>query len=264
MLGAELTVTAISGIGVLPRPYHPWFSTSEAGNCTRGGLSDAGPPFVAGYPGENAQFGLPKGIAIRGMGDYIDRVNPFEPASPANEYKYGDHRTPGAILLLIGPNDFNSTAKPTYWSLGQFKAAYRQMLESRTRVYRHAVVKPKLISVCGGSINGLQPCPYIREVVEEFNHAARSDGFRAFYTTVESDVWHSINNNTKYNGCNEHYNPRGHGVVASQIAPQVAQIMDWCQEADTRCKKVIGPGSYCKYWQRPGVCEGAGAEPCQC
>jgi len=63
--------------------------------------------------------------------------------------------------------------------------------------------------------------------------------------------------------CWRHYNDQGHQVIASQILPQIAPILGWCQGADAFCREKVGAESYCKYWQASGVCEGT-AVPCHC
>merc|ERR1712224_434793 len=64
---------------------------------------------------------------------------------------------PDAVVMLIGPNDNKPNKQP-------FKDAYRALMESVAQNYAGASVKPKLINVCGGSINGLDPCSSIKAV----------------------------------------------------------------------------------------------------
>jgi len=82
-LKAELVVQAISGIGVLPRPfpdYDLWWSPNETQYCSNG--SAALQPFMV------AQQCLPphwhelkSGPWIDGMESYVNRVNPFNAQS---------------------------------------------------------------------------------------------------------------------------------------------------------------------------------------
>jgi len=196
-LRAELRVQAVSGIGVVARPWAAWFNSYEARNCS---VEDA---HLASFEAGSAaiETGFNTGQSIAGMRQYIDRINPFDYTSPPYEYT---GPAPEAVLLLIGPNDFNNTQRPRFVSAAVFKQSYRALLESRATVYKNAAVKPKLISVCGGSINGLQPCPFIQDAVDEFNQGRR-DGFKAYYTTVDHAVWGHINNDTAYNGCARQY-----------------------------------------------------------
>jgi len=177
-----------------------------------------------------------------------------------------------AVLLLIGPNDFsphsaNTTGlqppfRPHWAPLTQFKAAYRSLLESRVAAYQEAQPKPRLISVCAGSKNGFDPCPAIKEETNAFN-VHRKDGFEAYYISMNKTVWATLQNSSVYNGCDEHYNSEGHAMVAAEILPQVRRIMGWCDEADSMCRAVAGPESYCKYWNANSVCQGS-SHNCAC
>ena len=40
--------------------------------------------------------------------------------------------------------------------------------------------------------------------------------------------WHEINKRgSGYLGCDSHYSPKGHAVLAADIAPQLAKVMGW-------------------------------------
>merc|ERR1711871_905458 len=103
-------------------------------------------------------------------------------------------------------------------------------MEGIAQNYAEASVKPKIIHVCGGSINGLDPCSSIKVVNDEFN-VGRSDGFQGYYTTITTDHWNALNGADArangYKGCWGHYSPKGHEVLAGDIIPQIGEIMGW-------------------------------------
>lgn len=152
---------------------------------------------------------------------------------------------PDAVFLLIGPNDASSSPV--------FDKAYRALLEKQVENYAYMISKdegstspPKLISVCGGSINGLDPCEKIKRITKEFNKdravddratssqgtassdADSDDGFRAFYVSISEKHWHKINawyGHSVFNGCDMHYNARGHAVLVEDILEKVEEIL---------------------------------------
>jgi lysophospholipase L1-like esterase len=130
---------------------------------------------------------------------------------------------PDAVVILIGANDDDND------TLG-YVDAYRRMLELVVHNYAGAAVKPKLINVCGGSIDGLDACESIQKANQEFN-ANRTDGFQSFYTTITTDHWWAMNGPgsriNHYKGCMGHYSAKGHEVLAGDIIPQIGQIMSW-------------------------------------
>ena len=142
-------------------------------------------------------------------------------------------------------------------------------MQELAAAYAQAVPPPKLVSVCGGSINGLDPCDDIQvegarptshdlrstfddvhdplgsppshhpispdlglqEATKRFNAAyppGMPQSFQAYYTTIGKKDWQTINTRgSKYKGCDAHYSPLGHQVVADDIAPQLEAIMGW-------------------------------------
>jgi hypothetical protein len=58
-----------------------------------------------------------------------------------------------------------------------------------------------------------------------------------YYTSIEIEHWNMINGckqgskhcngKSNYNGCDGHYNERGHAVLAADILPQFKRIMGW-------------------------------------
>jgi hypothetical protein len=85
-----------------------------------------------------------------------------------------------------------------------------------------------IISVCGGSINGLDPCDDIQTAHVAFNKA--QSAFTASYTSITKKHWKELNNrpaDKPYKGCDQHYNAAGHAVLAGDIAPQVAAVLGW-------------------------------------
>jgi len=153
--------------------------------------------------------------------DYLPNTLPFD---SSEAWDVSRQQTPDAVVILIGPND----NKP---SSSGFKTAYRQLMDDVVSMYKHASSPPKIIHVCGGSINGFDPCDSIQEVNTEFNKG-RSDGFQSFYTSITKATWKTINNNKKYQGCDSHYGPKGHETLKNEILPQVRNIMGWSEVSD--------------------------------
>ena len=65
--------------------------------------------------------------------------------------------------MLIGPND------PSQVLETKFIEAYVALMEQLASNYAYATTPPKVISVCGGSINGLDPCDNIQKAIDSFN-----------------------------------------------------------------------------------------------
>ena len=138
--------------------------------------------------------------------------------------------------MLIGPNDeakrrggFGAMLQP---SLGKydgksFIAAYLELCEEVAKSYANAPNPPALVHVCGGSINGLDPCQDIQTASDKFNKKAVTR-MRSYYTTITKAHWHEINKiGGGYLGCDSHYGPKGHAVLAADIAPQLRKILGW-------------------------------------
>jgi hypothetical protein len=76
---------------------------------------------------------------------------------------------PNAVIMLIGPNDemdkgigidsknFTRKVNAGYESK-KFITQYLKLLDYVAAAYAKASTKPQIISVCGGSLNGLDPC----------------------------------------------------------------------------------------------------------
>ena len=100
----------------------------------------------------------------------------------------------------------------------KFVKDYLNLLTTVAGNYKDAAVKPKIIHVCGGSLNGFDPCKDIQTANTEFN--ALGNGFTGHYTTVTVKTWETINGckkgmnncngNSAFNGCDGHYNGNGH------------------------------------------------------
>ena len=56
-------------------------------------------------------------------------------------------------------------------------------------------------------------------------------GFHVDFISVERETWEFINQKNEvgyeYQGCMSHYNPKGHAVIASELAPQISEILGW-------------------------------------
>jgi len=129
------------------------------------------------------------------------------------------------VIVLIGPNDSSSKTR-------KFDAAYTSLLNLIVARYSPLPRPPKIISVCGGSINGLDPCENIQAVTAAFNSGRSadgdSDGWVASYVTIDEADWKNINN--KWNGflgCDEHYAESGHEVLMKDIEGQVRDVLGW-------------------------------------
>eukprot|EP00927_Polykrikos_kofoidii_P050333 TRINITY_DN44245_c0_g1_i1.p1 TRINITY_DN44245_c0_g1~~TRINITY_DN44245_c0_g1_i1.p1 ORF type:complete len:483 (-),score=68.27 TRINITY_DN44245_c0_g1_i1:30-1421(-) len=147
---------------------------------------------------------------------YLANTLPF-----CNESAWNSSRQqiPDAVVLLIGPNDNNPESK-------EFAEAYTQLMEDVVSLYKGAVTPPKIIHVCGGSMNGFDPCKTIKAANSRFN-VNRSDAFKGYYTSMSKDSWDTINSDSKYQGCGSHYNEKGHEVLKNEIIDQVRNIVGW-------------------------------------
>ena len=115
-----------------------------------------------------------------------------------------------------------------------------------TAAYSGQSSPPALIQVCGGSGNGLDPCPAIQLASQEFNryrgHSSikvvpscqgygiyrnRTDGFRSSFVSISSSTWAEVNTEPEYLGCSAHYSRAGHARLATELLPQIRQILDW-------------------------------------
>lgn len=136
---------------------------------------------------------------------------------------------PDAVILLIGPNDHASNTR-------EFIDAYKGLMEDIVDAYSAPSLQslkqtsspliPKIIHVCGGSINGFDPCESIQTANDEFNQN-RKDGFEGFYTAMTKQTWEKVNNGTDYLGCYKHYNREGHSQLAQEIRTDIGSIMGW-------------------------------------
>ena len=153
---------------------------------------------------------------------------------------------PDAVLILIGPNDeivlSSANASRSEHEVGagvgnaKFIKQYLQLLTMVATNYKHAATPPKIVHICGGSLNGLEPCDDIQTAVKQFNLLGL--GLKSYYTTITTEHWDTINGckgesgkhcsgKSEYNGCDGHYNVKGHGVLAADIIPQFKAVMGW-------------------------------------
>lgn len=162
------------------------------------------------------------GIGVTAGRDIKPLLNNVLPFSSASTWNYSIW-VPDAVVMLIGPNDPNPNNQT-------FIDSYRELMEMVAKNYAGAATKPPIIHVCGGSINGLDPCQSIQVANDQFN-VNRTDGFRGYYTTISDTHWHLINSvegqALGLQGCHHHYSPRGHDMLAGDIIPQLAKIMGW-------------------------------------
>jgi lysophospholipase L1-like esterase len=174
--------------------------------------------------------------------------------------------TPDAVIILIGPNDENykvssTSSNSSLSSTGSnFVSAYLSLLTQVAKNYKNASPPPKIIHVCGGSLNGFDPCEDIQTANNQFNKQATglqvsepatttlnslhphpphhsTSATQGYYTTITKPTWEKINGckngmnkcsgKSKFNGCDGHYNHDGHAMVAGEIAPQVKKVLGW-------------------------------------
>jgi lysophospholipase L1-like esterase len=129
---------------------------------------------------------------------------------------------PDAVLMLIGPNDESDVASAA------FIKDYLKLMRLVSNHYADAPTPPKLINVCGGSLNGLDPCQDIRVASHVFN--SQHDAIKSYFVSITREHWKLINaknGKSPYNGCDGHYNEKGHRVLAGDIIPQIRKIMGW-------------------------------------
>jgi hypothetical protein len=93
-------------------------------------------------------------------------------------------------VILIGPNDevpMMAGQQPPLdgGSRGgsKFIKDYLQLLTQVAKNYKGVPVPPKIVHVCGGSLNGLDPCDDIRTANKQFNMMGL--GLKGFYTTID-------------------------------------------------------------------------------
>lgn len=150
----------------------------------------------------------------------LNNINEFD-----NKVKWNyTSWTPDAIVILIGPND-----EITKDNSKKFIAAYLDLMNIVAKNYASATSVPKIIHVCGGSINGLDPCDDIQKANDQFNQQ-KNIKIKGFYTSITTANWKKINaksGRSEYNGCDEHYNKQGHAVLAGDILPQLKKILKW-------------------------------------
>ena len=142
------------------------------------------------------------------------------------------------MIILIGPNDemtkpigaagrnFTKAVNPLYSRAG-FVSQYKKLLNYVADSYQ-GTRHPKIISVCGGSGNGLDPCDDIKTAQSQFNN--QRQGFNAGFVTITKQHWNMINGKggmSQYNGCQTHYNQKGHKVLMQDVEPGIRNIMGW-------------------------------------
>ena len=193
-------------------------------------------------------------VAVSGWGVTTDSTpiqkvfrNTFGQGSSVPRWNFSTW-VPDAVVILIGPNDESlrrrigeragaavieaaekdeAAGAVAGGGSGSFVKAYRALMTEVASAYADAPTPPKLVHVCGGSINGLDPCDDIQTANQRFNDDPPK-GFRGYYTTISQKSWQMINKaGSKYKGCDAHYSALGHKVLADAIRPQLEAIMGW-------------------------------------
>eukprot|EP00935_MAST-01C_sp_MAST-1C-sp1_P000997 g997.t1 len=151
--------------------------------------------------------------------------------------------TPDAVVILIGANDLG----------GNFVTAYLSLLNQvATNYFNAKPVPPQIVHVCGGSMSGLDRCADIKKAHELFNsNASTSRGMRSHFTRMNQSSWQAINGvpgtepfviNPEFNGCDGHYNEKGHRGLANVIAPQLAAVLGWGPTPAPTAAPTASPG----------------------
>lgn len=150
--------------------------------------------------------------AISGIGvmdwpiqQYLDHTVTFD-----DTYKWdwtAKSGLPDAVVVLIWPNDDSSKTS-------KFKKSYQDLVTMLGNRYGSSI---PVLHVCGGSINGLDPCDAIKEVVGVEN-----------FVSIKREDWAQINKRTNdFLGCDSHYNERGHEVLMEDVVEDVKRILGW-------------------------------------
>jgi len=150
-----------------------------------------------------------------GMYNYVDGACSFS----GSDWNYTTW-SPDALIFWLGLNDAHPQSKA-------FQKAYVSLMEHAAAKYAYAVVKPKLIHVCGSAQDGsVDPCTRIQAAIDDFNKG-RSDGFESFYAPIDVETWNSVCHNTSLQGCDGHYNPAGHELVKSSLLLKTQEVLGW-------------------------------------
>jgi lysophospholipase L1-like esterase len=174
--------------------------------------------------------------AVSGWG-VTKHSTPIQPLLPYADGLHAKHLwdpsiswIPQGILVLIGPNDYNNLKHvPTDQT---FIAKYTELLQyAETRYGRASVAQgvtpPIVIHVCGGSINGLLPCPNIFLASTAWNKNS-TRVVKSAFVSISNATWKEINKGTRhFNGCDGHYNKEGHGLLMNDVVENVRKILNW-------------------------------------
>lgn len=141
--------------------------------------------------------------------DYVERALGLDPFIiwPA------DRGIPDAVIINLGTNDYSSVPFPEEEG---FIEAYMELLQAVRERYPQAFI----FAVAGPLM--LEPAPRVIEVaVERFRAARDDDGLK--YVLIEDNLEPSAEDF----GCDWHPNVNGHGKIASQLMPVIADQLGW-------------------------------------
>jgi len=187
------------------------------------------------------------GLAVfSSMNFWMDNTNAFNPIQKWNVADPATDSVPDAVISLIGPNDYNNELMPDgsvyeRRNTSDFHTAFQKylftFLTKHAETYSEVPKVPKVIMVCGGSGDeGFDPCNQIKADLAVWNHGVmkspkpENEMGPIAYVSVGRATWRYINLSPKtsdFKGCVKHYNPRGHTIVARELAPQIGQLLDW-------------------------------------
>ena len=195
-------------------PYNLWASINDAALSWASQLADFldVEPVITAVSG----VGLDSAYGNKPWEYYRDNANPFDTDQP---WDYSRETPPVAIVILIGPNDCGSTNDNE--CPDDFDERYGETLVHYTSLYSSDV---PVISVIGGSSSGYNDA--LVSAVSKATQGYNGDG-NVYEILLSKDVWDEINDHKNgNNGCFGHYNEKGHGMVAEDLAPKLREILD--------------------------------------
>lgn len=178
------------------------------------------------------------GAGVRGfpIQQYLDWVLPRHTYGHTSEKYKWEEFAPDAVVILLGAND--KVAKNDTGFVADY-AGLLTMLAARYAYMGARGGEPtRFISVGGGSSNGLTPeltagilAAHAKYEAEARENASKTPGApappKAYYTEPGNATWWEINKDPSvYKGCNGHYSPKGHQVLADAVIADIKRFLD--------------------------------------
>lgn len=148
---------------------------------------------------------------------------------------------PDAVVSMIGPNDFTELNHNYHDELKagnhtfELNAVHTFFEKLATTYSPDGKPQPRIILVCGGSGNGFDACEALKEAIATWNERAQDLTHPVSYVSMHRSTWTYINKGPQkdsFLGCAEHYNAEGHAVAASELQPQIGNILGWGHVSD--------------------------------